>query len=182
MELKDTVMISGMPGLYKIIGQRKNGLIVETLDANAKKFATAPTQKISILNEIAIFTEDGDIRLAEVLKTLKTKVEEGLIIPEKKASDNEFKAFLASVVPNYAEDRVYISDIKKLASWWTILKDTLDFDSLTKEEETEKSEEQSVEKTTAKKTTKTATKQNNASPKASTKGKGVIAVTNRKQS
>ena len=73
LELKDIVAISGMPGLYHVIGQRKNGLIVEALDGSGKKFPTAPTTKVSILSDIAMFTLEGEEKLADILVRIKEK-------------------------------------------------------------------------------------------------------------
>ncbi len=67
MEFKDIVAIAGMPGLYKIVGQRQNGLIVEALDGSGKKIPTSATTKVSILSEIAMFTMDGEERLGKVV-------------------------------------------------------------------------------------------------------------------
>lgn len=176
MELKDIVMIAGQPGLYKVAGQRKNGLIVEALDGSQKKIATSPTQRISVLMDIAIFTEEEEIRLADVLLEIKKQTAEGLVVPDKKGTEADFRNFLGSVVPNYDKERVYVSDIKKLAAWWHILHDKLDFEALS-QKETEVSTEADgapVEKKTVNKAAKAAPK--NVAPKIDTKGKGAKAV------
>ncbi|MBC7426311.1 MAG: DUF5606 domain-containing protein [Bacteroidia bacterium] len=137
MELKDIVSVSGMTGLYKIAGQRKNGLIVEALDGSGKKIPTSATSKISVLSEIAMFTKDGEERLSTVLLRLK---DNNIEIPEKKADDASFKEFMEKALPNYDSERVYISDIKKLASWFTILKDQFDFEKLKQSDAAEEAE------------------------------------------
>jgi hypothetical protein len=176
MELKDIVMIAGQPGLYKVAGQRKNGLIVEALDGSQKKIATSPTQRISVLIDIAIFTDEEEIRLADVLLQIKKETEKGMLVPDKKGTEDDFKNFLATVVPNYDRERVYLSDIKKLASWWHILQDKLDFEALTQKESEEKTEGDAatVEKKAVSKSAKSAPK--NVAPKIDTKGKGAKAV------
>jgi hypothetical protein len=185
MELKDVVAISGMPGLYHVIGQRKNGLIVEALDGTGRKIPTSPTTKVSILSDIAMFTMEGEQRLAEVLLTIHDKTKEGLTVPDKKASDDAFPQFLGKVLPNYDNERIYLSDMKKLAAWFTILSDKLDFEALRKtiaeenaESEGDKAEvkETKVKETKAKaeKTVKAAT------PKGDTKSKGKSVNTIRK--
>jgi hypothetical protein len=183
MELKEVVMIAGKPGLYKIIGQRSSGLVVEALDGTSKKLATSPTQKISILSDIAIFTEDEEVKLAEVLKQIKAKTNDGFVVPDKKADDNAMRSFLETILPTYDRERVYVSDIRKLASWWRILQSILDFDKLNEKEED--SESQNLDETkpvNEVKKEKTKAKNVSAAPKAATKGKGLKTVTNRKQS
>lgn len=185
MELKDVVAISGMPGLYHVIGQRKNGLIVEALDGTGRKIPTSPTTKVSILSDIAMFTMEGEQRLAEVLLSIHDKVKDGLTVPDKKASDDAFPQFLGKVLPNYDNERIYLSDMKKLATWFNILSDKLDFEALRKtiaeenaEGEGDKTEvkETKVKETKAKseKTVKAAT------PKGDTKSKGKSVNTIRK--
>lgn len=182
MELKDVVMISGKPGLYKIIGQRTNGLIVESLEPNGKKMSTSPTQKISILADIAIFTQDGERRLNEVLLEIKSKTEAGFTVPGKKDNESTMRSFIETIVPDYDKERVYLSDIKKLASWWYILAENLDFEKLKNvdgenPENSDKSSIDAAKDVKAKKVAKSTT-----TPKASTRGKGIKTVTNRKQS
>src|SRR5690606_4036919 len=114
MELKDIVAISGMPGLYHVIGQRKNGLIVEALDGTGKKIPTSANTKVSILSDIAMFTMEGEERLAAVFLSIHDKIKEGFEIPDKKANDDVFPQFLGKVLPNFDNERIYLSDMKKL--------------------------------------------------------------------
>jgi hypothetical protein len=137
LELKDIVAISGMPGLYHVIGQRKNGLIVEALDGTGKKFPTAATTKVSILSDIAMFTLEGEEKLADILVRIKEKEANGLVVPDKKSADNQFSQFLGEVLPNYDNERIYLSDMKKLATWYGLLKDKIDFDAIKKTTEEE---------------------------------------------
>lgn len=186
MELKDVVAISGMPGLYHVIGQRKNGLIVEALDGSGKKIPTSPTTKVSILSDIAMFTMEGEERLAAVLLSIHDKVKEGLAIPDKKANEDQFPQFLGKVLPNYDNERIYLSDMKKLASWYTILSDKLDFDALRKSIEEENAESEGEVKSEAKETKIKETKAKAektvkaATPKGDTKSKGKSVNTIRK--
>lgn len=133
MEFKDIVAIAGMPGLYKIVGQRQNGLIVEALDGSGKKIPTSANTKVSILSEIAMFTMDGEERLANVMLSITDQVKAGLQVPDKKANDDVFPQFMGKVLPNYDNERIYLSDMKKLANWYNILKDQYDFETLRKE-------------------------------------------------
>lgn len=136
MELKDVVSVTGMPGLHKVIGQNKSGLILESLTDN-KKFATNARQRVSVLADISMFTEEGEVRLAEVLLTLKKLEDAGTAIPTSKADNDEARAFMTQVLPDYDREKVYPSDMKKLFVWYNMLKGSLDFDSLNKTEETE---------------------------------------------
>ena len=119
MELKDVVSVTGMPGLHKIIGRNKNGLILESL-SDKKKFSTTPRQRISILSDIAMFTDEGEVRLAQVLVNLKNLEETGESVPTSKADNSEVTAFMAKVLPTYDRERVYVSDMKKLFTWYYI--------------------------------------------------------------
>jgi hypothetical protein len=130
MELKDIVSVAGVGGLHQIVGQRPSGLILETLDEAKRRFPTSLTQKVSILEDIAMFTAEGEVRLSEVLVTISAKENEGLAIPAKNADNNALKAFMEAVLPTYDKERVYTSDIKKLVTWYGILKSHLDFDAL----------------------------------------------------
>ena len=136
MELKDVVSVTGMPGLHKVIGQNKSGLILESLTDN-KKFGTNARQRVSVLADISIFTEEGEVRLAEALKTIKKLEDEGAVIPTSKSDADEVRASMTKVLPNYDREKVYPSDMKKLFVWYNMLKGSLDFDSLDNVEETE---------------------------------------------
>lgn len=186
MELKDVVAISGMPGLYHVIGQRKNGLIVEALDGSGRKIPTSPTTKVSILSDIAMFTMEGEERLAVVLLAVHDKVKEGLVVPDKKSPDDSFPQFLGKVLPNYDNERIYLSDMKKLASWYTILSDKLDFEALRTSIAEENAESDAEGKTEVKDTKVKETKAKAektvkaATPKGDTKSKGKSVNTIRK--
>jgi hypothetical protein len=135
MELKDVVSVSGLPGLHKIIGRNKNGLIVETIGENGKKFATNLRQRVSVLADIAIFTNEGEAKLWEVLKTIKGLEDGGTTIPNSKVDNDEAKAFMRTILPDFDEEKVYVSDMKKLFGWYHLLRPELDFEKLGQEEE-----------------------------------------------
>jgi len=127
MELKDIVAISGKPGLQQIISRRSSGFIVETLDGTKKKFPTSFTQKVSILEDISIYTYEDDEPLGLVFKSLDEKVKGGLELITKKNSGEEIRAFFREVLPEFDEDQVYVSDIIKVCSWYKILDGQVDF-------------------------------------------------------
>lgn len=120
--LRRILSVSGKPGLYKLISQGKNMLIVEAMDASKKRQPIHGTDKVISLGDIAMYTDEEEVPLRQVFANVKTK-EEGnpTTIDPKKASANELHEFMAAVLPNYDRDRVYNNDIKKLISWYNIL-------------------------------------------------------------
>lgn len=165
--LTEIVSVSGKPGLYKMIGKRPNGLIVEALDAGKKRFATNLTQKVSFLSDISMYTYEGDVSLADVLVLVNEKVEGGLSTVTKKDGAENIKSFFRNVLEDYDEDQVYNSDIIKLCSWYTLLKDKLDFGNLIPEEN-----DDSDSKSESKKASKPKTKTPKSTPKAQSRAKG----------
>ena len=134
--LKGILAISGQPGLFKMIAEAKNNIIVESIETG-KRMPVYSSSKVSALDDIAVFTDSGDVNLKEVLKAIYTKEEGGSAISYKSAPD-QLKSYFGEVLPSYDRERVYISDIKKVVRWYGILlrNDLLDF---TEEDETEKS-------------------------------------------
>ena len=122
MELSEIASIAGKGGLYKITKPTRSGVIVETLDEKKQKMVASADNRISILKEISIYTTDqeGSKPLEEVLKKIHKEFEGD---PGVNSSSNpeELKAFMKHVVPEYDMNRVYVSDIKKLVSWYNIL-------------------------------------------------------------
>ena len=114
--------IAGKPGLYKLVSRGKNNLIVEALDATHRRQPAFGTDRITSLADIAMFTDDEDVPLMNVLESLKT-LEEGKksALDVKKASGDELREYFAKVLPNYDRERVHTSDIKKLVQWYNIL-------------------------------------------------------------
>jgi hypothetical protein len=119
MKLSGIISISGKPGLFKVLSSNKNSLVVESL-IDGKKTTALPTNKISALEDIAIYTEDADIPLKDVFRTIFEK-ENGGAAPDHKGDMAELKAYLVEILPNYDEERVYNSDIKKLYQWYNVL-------------------------------------------------------------
>ena len=109
--LKTILSISGKPGLYKLVSRGKNMLIVEAL-ADKKRFPAYGNEKIVSLGDIAIYTEEDDVPLSEVLTAMKKK-EDGAVVALdlKKASSDELFAYLAEVLPGFDRDRVHASDV-----------------------------------------------------------------------
>lgn len=119
--LKTILAISGKPGLYKLISQAKNMLIVEAVE-NKKRMPIYASDKVISLGDIAMYTNDDEVPLATVLESVKKK-EDGKVasLDYKKASVEELHAFMAEVLLEYDRDRVHTSDIKKLIQWYNLL-------------------------------------------------------------
>lgn len=136
--LETILSISGKPGLFKLVSRGNHSLIVETLDVQKKRFPAFATDKIISLADIAIYTDEKEVPLREVLKSIKEK-EGGKTVglDYRKASKDELYAYLEEVLPNFDRDRVYPSDIKKLVQWYNILIENGldDFDETLKETE-----------------------------------------------
>lgn len=120
--LRTILSVSGKPGLYKLISQGKNMLILETLDSNKKRLPVYAHDKVISLGDIAMYTDDEEVALGEVFESVKKK-ENGAVasIEFKKASQAELHAYMAEVLPTYDRDRVHTNDIKKLIQWYNIL-------------------------------------------------------------
>ena len=119
--LKNILSITGKPGLYKLVSQGNNMLIVESL-IDGKRMPTYARDKIVSLGEISMYTMGEDIALSEVLTKLGEK--EGLQVvgfEPKKADNDQLRDYFCEVLPDYDRDRVYPSDIRKLIQWYNIL-------------------------------------------------------------
>lgn len=125
--LKGILSVSGQSGLFKLVAESKNNIIIESLET-FKRMPVYSTSKVSALEDIAIYTVEGDVPLKEIFKAISEKENGGPAISPK-ASSNELKVYFEQVVPQYDKDRVYISDIKKVLLWYNTLqgKDLLDF-------------------------------------------------------
>jgi len=119
MDLKGIIAISGKPGLYKVITQSAGSVIVESL-VDKKKFPARASDKISSLEDISIYTEEEEVPLADVFEKILTK-EEGKACINHKSDASDLKAYMLEVLPDYDEDRVYVSDMKKLFQWYNLL-------------------------------------------------------------
>ncbi|MEE4177156.1 MAG: DUF5606 domain-containing protein [Bacteroides sp.] len=119
MDLSDILTISGKSGLYKVISQTKNGLVAESL-TDGKKIPVFLSDRSSALEDISIFTQTEDIPLKEILLKIYEK-EDGKSCIEAKEDPAKLKAYFESILPDYDQDRVYISDIKKVFTWYNLL-------------------------------------------------------------
>lgn len=123
MNFKDIATVSGKPGLYKVLKPSRTGVILESLDAKKGKLVAGMSQRVSILSDISIYTltEEGAEPLESVMKKIEAEFAGDLGL-DSNPDDTELRAFMKHVLPDVDEDRVYTSDIKKLLSWYKIIR------------------------------------------------------------
>ncbi len=122
--LNEIAHISGKSGLFRVLKPTRTGVIVETLDAAKQKSVVGGQTRISVLKDISLYLDDhqdSTLPLGDIFIALHAKFKGSLPIEPKKSSDSELFAIIAEVVPNYNQDRVYASDIKKILSWYLIM-------------------------------------------------------------
>jgi hypothetical protein len=132
MELDKILAISKKPGLYKLITQSRGGFIVESL-LDQKRISVSISSNVSLLSEIAIYTLNEELPLKEVFSKIFDKEKGAETSTSPKSSKDDLEAYFFSVLPDYDEDRVYPSDIKKILSWYNLLNQNqlLDFNTET---------------------------------------------------
>ena len=121
MNLKDIMAISGKPGLYKFVSQGKNGIIVESL-TDGKRMPAFGSDKVSALEDISIYTEEGEEKLSIIFDKIFEKENGGQSISSK-VDPKALIQYFEDILPDYDKVRVYLSDIKKLFSWYNILQE-----------------------------------------------------------
>ena len=120
--LETILAISGKPGLYRLVNRGNRSLIVETLDAQKKRMPAFGTDKIISLADIAMYTDEEEVPLRQVLKNIyEMEGGKATAIDYRKATTAELADFMAKALPNYDRDHVYPSDMKKLVQWYNIL-------------------------------------------------------------
>jgi hypothetical protein len=142
MDLSGILAIAGYPGLYKMVGQMKSGLLVESL-IDGKRMPAYATHKILALEDISIYTEEDDVPLAEVFGLLAEKNSGKPSLNPKKSKVEELQEALAEALPDYDRERVYTSDLKKLFQWYNLLAEK---GLLKEEEKEEKTKKKSAKK------------------------------------
>jgi hypothetical protein len=119
MNLSGIISIAGMSGLYKVIAQSKNGLIVESL-VDKKRLPAHSTNRVSALEDVSIYSTGDDVPLKEVFQKIFDKEKGGAAI-DPKSADAELRSYFKKAFAEYDEERVYTSDIKKVLNWYNIL-------------------------------------------------------------
>jgi len=118
--LKEILSVTGKPGLFKLVSQGKNMLIVESL-LDGKRVPAYTKDKVVSLGDIAIFTETTEVPLGQVFESVKTKENGAVCSIDPKADNDTLRKYMAEVLPEYDRDRVYPSDIRKLINWYNVL-------------------------------------------------------------
>ncbi|MDR3235890.1 MAG: DUF5606 domain-containing protein [Prevotellaceae bacterium] len=140
-DLQKVLSISGYPGLFTLVSQGRNGVIVESLVSKKRMNASGNT-RITELADVAIYTDDDDVALKDVLRKIK-EIYNGAPAVNHKSDEATLREFMTSVLPNYDRSRVYISHIKKIAEWYNLLQayDMLDFEDVEKENDAKENKE-----------------------------------------
>lgn len=121
MNLRGIVAVSGRPGLFKLVGQNKAGYVLESLDAQKVKIvANIANTKLASLEDITVYGQEDDLKLVDVLANIAAVEGE---VPDAKADGAALKAFFEQVAPNHDGEKVYTSDMKKIVSWFHLLKE-----------------------------------------------------------
>lgn len=139
MSLEKVLAIGGKPGLYKLVAQTRGGFVAESLIDN-KRISVNMQQNVSVLSEIAIYTLTEEVPLKDVFKNIYTKENGGPTAVKAKDSKDDLEAYFFEVLPEYDEDRVYASDIKKVIQWYNLLQEhnLLSFEEETKPKKAKK--------------------------------------------
>ncbi|OKL39345.1 DUF5606 family protein [Pontibacter flavimaris] len=135
IDLRQVAAVSGQSGLYRVVKPTRTGVILESLEENPKTMVAQARHRMSLLDEISIYTTDGEgtVPLAEVFDRVNEKYGESLPLGDKPGNE-DYKEFMASVLPTFDEDRVYVSDMKKLATWYAIVRQHVGFTEAAKPE------------------------------------------------
>ena len=146
IKLKDIMSISGKGGLFRYIAQARNGIVVESLE-DGKRHVAPATARVSSLEDIAIFTNEEEVPLADIFFQIHEKAE-GKETLSHKTDASQLKAYFEELVPDYDQDRVYVSDIKKVFQWYNQLQTHEILEVIEKEEESSEDQEASTDEGT----------------------------------
>jgi hypothetical protein len=168
IDLTGIISISGQPGLYKIVAQSKNGIIVEGL-ADKKRLNVYASTKVSTLSDIGMYTSGEDKPLEEILTSIFEKEKGGAAI-DAKADDKQIEKYFSEILPDYDKERVYVSNMRKLFNWYNTLQTT---GNLKEKEENKEGEDDKIKlpkaETSASKTIKKEASKGNVKTSAGVK-------------
>lgn len=140
MNLNKILAISGKPGLYHLESQTRTGFLATSL-LDGKRISVGIRSNVSLLSEIAIYTLETEVPLREVFKNIKEKENNGKTSISHKSDDTALEEYFFSVLPNYDENRVYVSDIKKVIQWYNLLLEKGYLEQTSEEENVSEKEE-----------------------------------------
>ena len=138
MKLKDLVVVTGFPGVQKMVTNRNNGMLVEDMDSGKIRFAPVRKHQFSPLETISVFVdgEDDSVEIREVFQSMYDKLAD---TPPVKldAKTEELRAYFTTILPNHDRDRVHVSDMKKIIRWFQFLHERgyMTMEEVAKEEE-----------------------------------------------
>lgn len=122
MKYNELVAISGLGGLFQLLSTKSDGAIVKNLDDSSTKFVPARLHSVTPLDSIEVFTQEDNVRLFEVFKNFEKNEEAAGAFDVAKADNKKIKEHFGKLFPAYDQDRVYVSDMKKMIKWFAILK------------------------------------------------------------
>lgn len=124
MRLKDLVVVTGFPGVQKMVVNRNNGMVVEDLDSGKTRFAPIRKHQFSPMESISVYVDgdDDSVEIRTVFQNMYDKLADAPL-PKLDAKSDELRAYFATVLPEHDRDRVHISDIKKIVRWFQFLHD-----------------------------------------------------------
>lgn len=137
MQYREIVAVTGLGGLFQLLASKQDGAIVRSLEDKSTRFVSSRVHNFTPLESIEVFTTGDNVNLTAVFKAIQEKEAQFPLI-EAKADNNAIKSYFRNVFPEFDEDRVYVSDMKKMVKWYTILKAN---DLLKFEEEAEETTE-----------------------------------------
>lgn len=120
MNLKNIIAVSGLPGLYKLVSTKNNGLIVSDLDSGKSKFCSIRQHQFTPMETVSLYTEEDTIPISDVFKRMMDSADEH-VIPSVQDSHTKLQTYFETVVPEYDRDKVYHSDMKKVIKWYNFL-------------------------------------------------------------
>ena len=136
MEYREIVAVTGIGGLFQLLTTKSDGAIVRNLTDKTTKFIPARVHNVTPIESIEIYTTDENVRLHKVLEAIKASEATTPLLDTKKADNNAIKSYFKKVYPALDEDRVYVSDMKKMLKWYELLKenDLLNFEAYEKQQ------------------------------------------------
>lgn len=136
MQYREIVAVTGLGGLFQLLASKQDGAIVRSLEDKSTRFVSSRVHNFTPLESIEVFTTGDNVNLAEVFKAMQEKEAEFPLAPAK-ADNNAIKAYFRNVYPSFDEEKVYVSDMKKMVKWYAILKanDLLKFEEILAGEE-----------------------------------------------
>jgi hypothetical protein len=131
MQYREIVAVTGLGGLFQLLASKQDGAIVRSLEDKSTRFVSSRVHNFTPLESIEVFTTGENVNLAEIFKAMQEKEAEFPLAPAK-ADNNAIKAYFLNVCPSFDEEKVYVSDMKKMVKWYAILKanDLLKFDEI----------------------------------------------------